>query len=200
MYNYANSGEVNGPNFNNDTVLCAREPDASVPGALAVAPCFLPNSLAGDYWVIAVGEATATSTTNTATAPSAAAAAAAAAAPSATMLRGAVSSSNKKSTESSLSWSQSLSSSASSSSSSVSYEWAVVSGGQPTVAYPDGGCTTKLDTTNGSGLWIFSASPSMDSASLAAARQALVDLGYTTSQLLDVPQDGCKYEGAFLKE
>ena len=40
----------------------------------------------------------------------------------------------------------------------------------------------------------------MDSASLAAARQALVDLGYTTSQLLDVPQDGCKYEGAFLKE
>ena len=29
---------------------------------------------------------------------------------------------------------------------------------------------------------------------------SLVDLGYTTSQLLDVPQDGCKYEGAFLKE
>ena len=78
--------------------------------------------------------------------------------------------------------------------------WAVVSGGAPTVGpYPDGGCTTQLDTTNGSGLWVFSREPEMDTASLAAARQALVDLGYTTSQLIDVPQAGCEYAGAFLK-
>ena len=56
VYNYANSGAVNGARTDNDTVLCAREPDAAQPAALAVAPCFLPNRLAGAYWVIAVGE------------------------------------------------------------------------------------------------------------------------------------------------
>ena len=35
--------------------LCAREPNALVPGGLLVAPCFLPNVASGDYWVLAVG-------------------------------------------------------------------------------------------------------------------------------------------------
>jgi lipocalin len=37
------------------TTLCAREPDAKSPAKLEVAPCFLPNFLAGDYWVVAAG-------------------------------------------------------------------------------------------------------------------------------------------------
>ena len=35
--------------------LCARAKNASRPSQLLVAPCFLPNIAAGDYWVIAVG-------------------------------------------------------------------------------------------------------------------------------------------------
>ena len=37
--------------------LCAREEDPAVPAQLSVAPCFLPNGLAGPYWVLAVGGA-----------------------------------------------------------------------------------------------------------------------------------------------
>lgn len=56
VYNYANEDKVNGANHNKDgMVLCARQPNASTPAALEVAPCFLPNALAGDYDVIAVG-------------------------------------------------------------------------------------------------------------------------------------------------
>lgn len=80
----------------------------------------------------------------------------------------------------------------------ITFEWAVVSGGAPTVEYDDG-CTTSLDKTNGSGLWIFSREQLISSEGLAAARQALVDLGYTLSQLINVPQEGCLYEGALLK-
>ena len=139
VYNYANKGAVNGPTEGsaNDTVLCARLLNESAPGALSVAPCFLPNRFAGDYWVVAF---------------------------------------------------------------SPDYSWAIVSGGQPTVGpYPDGGCTTETTTTNGSGLWIFSSTPIMAEEDLEKARQTLVDLGYTTSELLTVPQDGCSYAGAYIK-
>ena len=58
VFNYADKDAVNGEpeNTANGTVLCARQKDSSVGGALLVAPCFLPNSLAGDYWILAVGE------------------------------------------------------------------------------------------------------------------------------------------------
>jgi hypothetical protein len=114
--------------------------NASNPAQLAVAPCFLPNKLAGPYWVVAAGN---------------------------------------NPTDGTL-------------------EWAAVSGGAPTVAYPDG-CTTSTDTTNGSGLWIFGRTPVLSADALAAARQALVLLGYTLSQLIDVPQAGCTYDGATIK-
>jgi len=56
VYNYGNEGRVNGPNQNaGNTTLCARAVDSDDPSKLAVAPCFLPNSLAGPYWVVAVG-------------------------------------------------------------------------------------------------------------------------------------------------
>ena len=143
VFNYADKDAVNGEpeNTANGTVLCARQKDSSVGGALLVAPCFLPNSLAGDYWILAVGESEA---------------------------------------------------------GTGELEWAVISGGQPTEQYDDG-CTTKLTGTNGSGLWIFSRSPVADESSITAARKALSELGFTLSQLLDVPQENCEYMDAFIK-
>jgi len=142
VYNYANVGGVNGiPSGSaNDTVLCAREADKSLPSKLSVAPCFLPNALAGPYWIVATGRNETTS----------------------------------------------------------QYDWAAISGGQPTVQYDDG-CTTTTDQQNNSGLWIFSRTPLLTSSALSAARSALVSLGYTLSQLIDVPQNGCKYTNAVLK-
>ena len=86
VYNYANVGQVNGPNQNKDnmtlvrqsrnpnaplssstkrltitslipTCQCARAVDATDSSKLAVAPCFLPNILAGPYWVLGIGTA-----------------------------------------------------------------------------------------------------------------------------------------------
>jgi len=58
VYNYANVGKVNGPNQNaKNMTLCARVLDASDTSRLAVAPCFLPNFLAGPYWVLGLGTA-----------------------------------------------------------------------------------------------------------------------------------------------
>lgn len=58
VYNYANVGAVNGPNQNqNNMTLCARAVDEKDSSKLAVAPCFLPNILAGPYWVLGIGKA-----------------------------------------------------------------------------------------------------------------------------------------------
>ena len=80
------------------------------------------------------------------------------------------------------------------------YSWGVIAGGKPTVQYADG-CSTKETGVNGSGLWIFVRNPTNDGSSevVKEARAALVKLGYTLSRLLDVKQDGCKYEGAIIK-
>jgi hypothetical protein len=57
VYNYANYQRPNGPplNMKNGTVLCARITNENNTGAIINAPCFLPNILAGPYWVIAAG-------------------------------------------------------------------------------------------------------------------------------------------------
>jgi hypothetical protein len=55
VYNYANSGSVNGNITNNSTILCARQPNNNYPEKLLVAPCFLPNILGGPYWILAAG-------------------------------------------------------------------------------------------------------------------------------------------------
>merc|ERR1712050_440648 len=74
---------------------------------------------------------------------------------------------------------------------------ALVSGGSPTVQYPDG-CTTGQAYFN-SGLWIFSRAPVLAPGKLAEAKQVLVDMGYTLSQLKKVRQEGCTYNGARIK-
>merc|ERR1719409_1085422 len=40
---------------NNQSVLCARQPDANDAAKLEVAPCFLPNFLSGAYWILELG-------------------------------------------------------------------------------------------------------------------------------------------------
>jgi len=58
VYNYGNQGEVNGPLQNADNfTLCARANNDDDSSKLVVAPCFLPNLLAGPYWVLGVGTA-----------------------------------------------------------------------------------------------------------------------------------------------
>ena len=43
------------PKGNIFNTLCARVPDKDKASELLVAPCFLPNFLAGPYWVLATG-------------------------------------------------------------------------------------------------------------------------------------------------
>jgi len=53
--NYENVDKVNGEAEGPQADLCARLPDPEKPGELLVAPCFLPNILAGPYWILAFG-------------------------------------------------------------------------------------------------------------------------------------------------
>ena len=78
------------------------------------------------------------------------------------------------------------------------YEWAIVSGGPPTVRYQDGNCSTSLEGTNGTGLWLFTRKLN-GTGFVSTMRSTLLDLGYTTSQLLNVTQDGCDYSQAYIK-
>ena len=78
------------------------------------------------------------------------------------------------------------------------YEWAVVIGGNPTVAYADG-CTTSETGINNAGLWLFSRSPVASDATMAAMRDLLAAQNISQSRLHTVPHDGCKYAGAVLK-
>ena len=62
------------------------------------------------------------------------------------------------------------------------------------------GGNTKEKGVNGSGLWIFVRDPAAKQEVVDAARKALVNLGFTLQRLMDVEQDGCKYEGALIKK
>ena len=133
VYNYANLYKVNGKQANKyNQVLCARVPNKTNPSKLLVAPCFLPNVFAGDYWVIAAGPE------------------------------------------------------------SDNYEWAIVSGGQPTVRYKDG-CTTKTDGSNGAGFWYFSRVPMASNNVIKKLNKIAKSKGYTLSQLHNVTQKNCSY-------
>ena len=81
------------------------------------------------------------------------------------------------------------------------YEWAIVSGGQPHIKYSDGNCSTSLNRTNGSVLWLFTRSREKNSVKLHInyMRNYLVNIGITLSQLLNVQQANCDYSYAFIK-
>lgn len=138
VYNYANRNSVNGNNMNAGQKLCARQEKPSDPAKLSVAPCFLPNFLAGDYWVVAAGPT------------------------------------------------------------SENYEWAIISAGQPKTEYDDG-CTTKETGINGAGFWFFTREKVASQATINEMMDKAEELGFTTSRLKKVEQEGCTYEGARLK-
>jgi lipocalin len=90
------------------------------------------------------------------------------------------------------------------------YSWAVVSGGQPDVAgectVDDSLCTTA-DSVSGvtgflgqnQGLWFFTRAQVADNVTLAVMEGAARGLGICTDKLRTVEQEGCKYEGARIK-
>lgn len=56
VFNYGRLDGVNGTSENpKNFTLCARQVNQSDPARIINAPCFLPNILAGPYWVIAAG-------------------------------------------------------------------------------------------------------------------------------------------------
>jgi len=74
------------------------------------------------------------------------------------------------------------------------YEWALISGGQPTHRAA-GGCRTGTGV-NDSGLWIFTRKAERDDAVVAKLRGIAQDMGFDLSVLNDVQQAGCEYKPA----
>jgi lipocalin len=72
------------------------------------------------------------------------------------------------------------------------YEWALISGGPPTIS-TENGCRTKQATVNGSGLWIFSRVPFPDPAQVDEVRNMAKQLGLDISVLNKVEHRGCNY-------
>merc|ERR1711990_247286 len=71
------------------------------------------------------------------------------------------------------------------------YEWAFVSGGQPTHK-TSGGCIPGTGV-NDSGMWIFTKNNVRDETVLNAIREVATAKGYDVNYLNDVTQEGCKY-------
>ena len=131
VYNNARLNNVSGMQLNNNNnTLCARVNGIS--SKLLVAPCFLPNLFAGDYWIIHAGP------------------------------------------------------------NSSNYEYAIVSGGQPTNKYTNG-CTTSTTTVNNSGLWILTRNITISLSLISKLKKYLVDSGFTVSLLNYVQQLNCSY-------
>jgi lipocalin len=139
--NYNNDGMVNAPTKDgSDGVICATTSIANEPAKLAVAPCFLPPFLAGDYWVAAVAD---------------------------------------------------------------DYSWAIVTGGQPTIAgecVVDALLCTTPETSallgNGQGLWFFMREQAQNAVTLATMEATALALGICTANMVDVVHEGCTYAGA----
>jgi len=74
------------------------------------------------------------------------------------------------------------------------YEWALISGGQPTHK-ADGGCRTGTGI-NDSGLWIFTRKAERDDELITKIRGIAQQKGFDLSVLNDVTQAGCQYTPA----
>eukprot|EP01063_Lacrimia_lanifica_P013759 TRINITY_DN20366_c0_g1_i1.p1 TRINITY_DN20366_c0_g1~~TRINITY_DN20366_c0_g1_i1.p1 ORF type:complete len:233 (+),score=93.82 TRINITY_DN20366_c0_g1_i1:63-761(+) len=86
------------------------------------------------------------------------------------------------------------------------YEWAIVSGGQPTEVreHDPLRCTTKKGSSfldiNGSGLWLFTRARVAPAETVQEMERVLQGMGVSTVDLRRVAQKGCTYAGASLKE
>ena len=74
------------------------------------------------------------------------------------------------------------------------YDWAIVSGGQPSVqtVSEEGKCKNG-DDVNNSGLWLFTREKVADSDTVDDMRAVLEDKGFDVSVLEPVKQEGCEY-------
>lgn len=81
-----------------------------------------------------------------------------------------------------------------------SYDWLVVSGGQPNTEQDDGLCTVGSSTSYFGGLWIFTKDNVASPETLQAAQDAATGLGISLALLEDVPQEGCTYSEAYIKQ
>ena len=79
------------------------------------------------------------------------------------------------------------------------YQYAIVSGGQPTLRINNNTCTTKLTGVINTGLWIFSRNRTLDYNTTTFLRNILRKRGISTDKLLNVSQHGCNYTGSFIK-
>lgn len=71
------------------------------------------------------------------------------------------------------------------------YEYALISGGQPTIDTGNG-CKTG-NGVNGSGLWVFSRTQVAPQSQIDMVLNAAADMGFDTSVLHPVEQEGCNY-------
>jgi len=78
------------------------------------------------------------------------------------------------------------------------YDWAAVIAGEPTEKFHDG-CTTATTGINGAGLWLLSRAPVASEEAVKDMKAALAAQGVATSQLRQVAQAGCTYNGAYIK-
>ena len=80
------------------------------------------------------------------------------------------------------------------------YDWAIVSGGPPTVLGDDGLCQNPTSTAlrnpvgSGEGLWLFTRDSVAPQSTVDAMRSLAVQLGFDISVLHQVTQSGCTYE------
>ena len=72
----------------------------------------------------------------------------------------------------------------------VNYQWAIITGGAADKKTDNGKCITD------GGFWLFSRNPVPDPQIIAEMIQVANNLGLDTTQLVNVPQAGCRYEEA----
>ena len=78
--------------------------------------------------------------------------------------------------------------------SSNEYDWALISGGQPTIKTANG-CKTG-NGVNNAGLWVFTRARERDNATVALVRKIAEEKGFDLSVLSPVTQTGCEYKPA----
>lgn len=87
------------------------------------------------------------------------------------------------------------------------YEWAIVVGGQTSIEAENDAtlCSTAEDAGflnlngNNEGLWFLTRDQVANATMLADMEGAAVAAGIDTSRMLEVQQEGCLYDGAFIK-
>ena len=76
----------------------------------------------------------------------------------------------------------------------LGYDWAIVSGGAPTrLTDQENGLCSTGSGTNDSGLWLFTREPIASAEVVELMRTTARELGFDTSVLKPVTQEGCEY-------